>query len=373
MNCNLWIKSAVSLIVLMLSLTVLATAQTDTVHTVQKGETLFNIAQQYDVGVQQLRQWNDIQSGELSVGQSLTVKQPATSSQEKKIHTVGAQETLFSISKKYNVSIAEIKSWNDLSSNNLSVGQKLEIHPSKAESGGQQSIVVDDETQQNSYYTVKSGDSLYRIAEAHDMSVDELKELNNLTDNTIGVGQQLTVRGQDAETPPSVETSTASSPQGKFVSYEISGGSETLQQILKKFRMDEEEFQALNSGVDDNTFESGQTLTVLAPPNKTYKNPYLNNSDMENLGKTAVLKYQESAKATSTTNGELYNPNALTAAHSNISLGSIIYIENPANKKGIYVRVNDRSTGNGLKLSSAAWEMLDFNSSSPTVTIFQKQ
>jgi len=369
MHHNVALKSVVSLVILMFCLTVGVLAQ-DQTHTVQKGETLFSIAQQYEVDIEQLKEWNDITGDNLSVGQSLVIKAPQKNPEDRKIHTVEEQETLFSISKMYNVSIAELKSWNNLSSNNLSVGQTLTIYPSEADTSQQQSIVVDEEAQQNTYYTVKSGDSLYRIAEQHNMTVDELKELNGLSSNTIRVGQRLTVKSKDGEVPPSVAATENSSPQGKFISYEVSG-SESLSSILQKFRMTETEFRALNSGVEGSSFTSGQTLTVLAPPTKNHANPYISSSDMQSLGNTTVTQYSQSAKATPTTNGELYNPEALTAAHSNISLGSVIYVENPENDKGIYVRINDRNSGNGLKLSSAAWQALNFTGSSPAVMIYK--
>jgi len=344
-----------------------AMAQTTT-HTVKKGETLFSIAKEYNVNVQQLKEWNNLQSNNLELGQSLVIKKntPENAIQ----HTVEAQETLFSISKQYNVSIAEIKSWNNLSSNNLDIGQSLTIYPSE-DTSKEQSIVVDKETQQNTYYTVKSGDSLYKIAQQHDMTVNELKELNDLSSNTIRIGQRLTVRGGNTP-PPSVAESMESSPQGKYVVYTVPNNS-TLQQLLNKFRMDEQEFRALNPSVNDNRLTSGQKVTMLAPPSRTYKNPYLTNNNLQNLGSTSVSEYGNSERATPTTNGELYNPDALTAAHSNISLGTVIFIENPENKKGVYVRINDRHSGNGLKLSKAAWQTLDFKSSMPTVTIYQDQ
>lgn len=368
MNFKQFIKSAIGLTVLLIGITFAASAQS-TKHTVKKGETLFSIAKDYNVQVQQLRKWNDLQNNELSVGQTLIVQK--SNPKNTKIHTVQPSETLFSISKEYNVSIAELKTWNNLSSNNLSVGQKLKIYPSEKADQQKQDIVVNKETQQNSYYTVKSGDSLYKIAHAHGMTINELKKLNDLSSNTIRVGQRLTVRSSQA--PPSVASSSKSSPQGKFIVYKISGGSMTMQQLLNKFHMDETEFRALNPSVQSSRFRNGQKLTVLAPPSKTYKNPYVVDANMQDLGSTSVSKYSDGAKAETTTSGELYNPDALTAAHSNIALGTIIFIKNSENKKGIYVRVNDRNSGNGLKLSAAAWKALDFKSSMPTVTIYQDQ
>lgn len=340
-------------------------------HTVQKGETLFSIAKEYDINVQNLREWNNLQGNELSVGDTLVVQKASEEDAIK--HTVEPQETLFSISKEYNVSIAELKEWNNLSTNNLEVGQELSVYPSSSTGQTEQSIVVDNDTQSNTYYTVRSGDSLYKIAQEHDMTVEELKQLNGLTSNSIRVGQRLTVRGDSDSAPPSVAQSVESSPQGKFVSYEVSE-SISLSELLDKFEMSEEEFHALNPSIDDTTFHSGRELTILAPPSKNYKNPYLASSNnMQDLGTAAVTKYSASERAKPTTSGELYNPQALTAAHSNISLGSVIYIENPQNNKGTYVRINDRTSGNGLKLSAAAWQLLDFSSSSPKVTIYQNQ
>lgn len=369
MKLKTLIKSSIGFIAVFLCLILTANAQ-ETTHTVEKGETLFNIASQYNVSVQQLQEWNDTDVDDLSVGDSLVIKQSADD--EATTHTVEQQETLFSISKQHNVSIAEIKEWNNLSADNVEVGQELTIYPSGSAEQTEQSIVVDNEAESNTYYVVKSGDSLYQIAEEHDMSVDELKSLNNLSDNDISVGQRLTVR-DDSSAPPSVASSVESSPQGKFVNYEISNDSISREELLEKFQMDEEEFTALNPNASSSTFQAGRELTVLAPPSKNYQNPYFASRNMEDLGTAVASQYSSSEKAQPTTSGELYNPNALTAAHSNISLGSVIYIENPENQKGTYVHVNDRNSGNGLKLSAAAWQLLDFNGSSPKVTIYQNQ
>ncbi len=354
----------------LLGITTLTLAQSQT-HIVKQGETLFSIAQQYNIEVEQISEWNNLRGNELSVGQTLLVSTPSSDSAI--THTIQRQETLFSISKQYNVSIAEIKSWNNLSTNNLQVGQELTIYPSEANNQEQQSLVVEKETQRNSYYTVKSGDSLYKIAQEHDMTVEQLKSLNNLTSNTIRVGQQLTVRSKPAPPPSVADEDIESSPQGKFMVHTISGEAKSLQDLLNKFRMDEQEFRALNPSIDKDRFQVGSEITVLAPPTRTYKNPYLMSSSLQDLGSTAVSQYSENERGNPTTNGELYNPNDLTAAHSNISLGSVIYIENNDNNRGVYVRINDRHSGNGLKLSSAAWKTLNFSSKLPTVTIYQNQ
>lgn len=348
-------------------------AQTTT-HTVQPGETLYKIAEQYNVEVEQLEAWNDINANELSVGTELVIRQTSSSSNQGQdedavVHTVKDNETLFSISKQYNVTIAELKSWNNLESNNLNIGQELTVFPSESSKSGEQSITTEEDNQTNTYYTVKNNDSLFKIARDHGMTVDQLKELNNLSTNTIRVGQQLTVRATSST--PSVASTASSSAQGQFINHRVSG-STSIEELVEKFEMDEEEFRALNSDITTSTLRSGQEVTVLAPPSKTFENPYAkNSSSLENLGSISVSPYEQKAKATPTTSGELYNPEALTGAHSNIALGSVIFVKSPDYPHGTFVRINDRITGNGLKLSAAAWNVLNYSGSSGSATIFQ--
>lgn len=99
------------------------------------------------------------------------------------LHTVSMGETLYSISKKYQISMAQIKSINNLDTNVLSVNQKLKI-------GYNTSV----ETKEVLVYTVAKGDTLYRIAKASNLSVQELKELNNLENNNISIGQELKLK-----------------------------------------------------------------------------------------------------------------------------------------------------------------------------------
>lgn len=340
----------------------------DTTHTVRAGETLFQIARQYEVTVADLREWNGLQDDELTVGQTLRVRPPLG---EGVTHTVEPRETLFSISKRYGVSIAELKRWNNLEGNTLEVGQRLTVFPDdRASDPSGNSLVVDGSARQNTYYVVKSGDSLYEIAREHNMSVEELKSLNDLTSNTIQVGQRLTVRQTAA--PPSVRRGEASSPQGAFLSFQLER-SRSLADLLERFEMDTAEFRLLNPDLESENFRSGQRVTVLAPPSRTYANPYRINSNLKSLGLTPVNRYSDSETGNTTTNGELYTPSELTAAHSSIALGSVIYVRNPRNRRGVFVRVNDRTEGEGIKISRSAWQALEIGTADPTLNIYQDQ
>ncbi len=295
--------------------------------------------------------------------------------QEQKTYTVKQGETLYSISKILNVSVSELQQWNELSDAGLSIGQDLVYYitpepPEDIEPDPPSDPLINvNAPVENTYYTIKSGDNLYNIARAHNMTVNELKELNNLSSDVLSIGQKIAVRKKSVA-PVVSEFSEESAPQGTFALYTIESG-ETLSSLLSKFKMTEQELQELNPEINVAGIGRGQQITVLLPPSRSFDNPYLNKADLQDLGSVGASSYTRNEFGNSTTNGELYNPEELTAAHSNIALGSIIFIENPENGSGLYVRINDRITGSGLKLSSKAFRILGLqNSGNPKVSIY---
>ena len=119
------------------------------VHTVAPGETLFSLSQKYDVEVSDIKKWNNLTSNSLAIGQELMLyggneETPATPTRPSQTtqggnsssagtatnastHTVQPDETLYSISRKYAVSVEQIRKWNGLPDNNISIGQQLSI------------------------------------------------------------------------------------------------------------------------------------------------------------------------------------------------------------------------------------------------------
>lgn len=350
----------------------LAQATQDT-HTVAEGETLFSIARQYDINVGDIRRWNNLDSNEVGIGQTLRITSPDT--QDAIHHTVEPGETLFSLSRQYGVTIAEIQQWNNLEDRVLETGLELVIYgedtmdsgpgeeqplPDQELSSEEHISIVGTSARSNTRYTVKSGDTLTEIAREHDMTLQELRSLNNLESDNLGVGQQLIVR-QSQSTPGVNEENAASTAQGSFVRHRIQNGENT-NSILERYEMTEIELQALNPGTDIQSLRTGQQITVLMPPTRTFKNPYRKRAGLQDLGQVPVHTYPENAASSTTTSGELYNPSELTAAHPNMALGNVVYVENPANGKGVYVKINDRFSGNGIKLSQQVYELLDFSS-----------
>lgn len=178
------------------------------VHVVKKGETLSTIARKYHVSVNQLKQWNNMKSDRLSIGQKLVVyssgapmaqvgnDKPVERSTTQITHTVKKGETLGKIAQKYKCTVTDLKRWNNLKSTNIQVGQKLKVYPPENQN-------VSDRNNSNNKpasssnstttYTVKSGDSLWSIAKKFNVTVDHIKKLNNLKNNDIKVGQKLKI------------------------------------------------------------------------------------------------------------------------------------------------------------------------------------
>ena len=142
-------------------------------YTVVAGDTLFSIAQRFNTSVAEIVSLNNLTSMVLSVGQQLLI--PGGSN----VYTVVAGDTLFSIAQRFNTTVNEIIALNNLTSSSLSIGQQLLI-PNR----GAFSVQI---------YTVVAGDTLFSIAKRFSTSVNNLMQLNNMTSNAISIGQQLWV------------------------------------------------------------------------------------------------------------------------------------------------------------------------------------
>ena len=300
--------------------------------------------------------------------------------QNKQLHIVRSGETLYSISKKLGVNVDELSSWNRLTNNTLSIGQELVYFTASLETTEEPyeqtergaSLINISIPQQNEYYAVKSGDNLTSIARKHKMTVSQLRELNNIKGDLLRIGQQLAVRKiKDRVAPSTSEYSEKIAPQGAYVIYTVDKG-ETTEDILAKFEITYSELQQLNPEINLNSLDKNERIIVLLPPSNTFKNPYSIKANLQDLGLFSVSVYENSEIGNVTTSGELYNPNELTAAHSNITIGSILYIENPETGLGIYVRINDRITESGLKLSNSAFRILRLTTSEKSSVIIYK-
>ena len=167
------------------------------IHQVDEKETLFSISRRYGTTILNILDQNPTADGGLEVGQILKVpytsgakSQPAVQTAEGLIHKVGAKETLFSISRLYGVSVDEIKEWNNLKVNSLSMGQSLLI---KKKSTTEVAEVKSKQPSGAKTHVVAPKETLFSISRQYGMTVQQLKELNGIQDNDLKVGQVLTV------------------------------------------------------------------------------------------------------------------------------------------------------------------------------------
>lgn len=149
-------------------------------YTVERGDSLYSIANRFGTTVDTLKKLNNLTNNLLSIGQILKLPTTEDISTTEESYIVQSGDTLYSIARKFNTNVNELIRLNNLSGTALRVGQILKL-PSTTET-----------TQ--TIYTVKRGDSLYSIAKTFNTTVDEIKRLNNLTNNLLNVGQILIIK-----------------------------------------------------------------------------------------------------------------------------------------------------------------------------------
>mgnify|MGYP004614785375 FL=1 len=150
----------------------------DGIYVVQKGDSLYSIALKNGLTVDEIKNANNLTSNVLSIGQKLLIPKPADDSLDDEItYIVKTGDSLWSIAKKYNITVGELKEYNNLTDNMLTINQKLLI----------------PKTENYETYEVVSGDSLWSIAKKNNTTVDKLKTVNNLTSNELSIGQILII------------------------------------------------------------------------------------------------------------------------------------------------------------------------------------
>lgn len=173
------------------------------VHKVQAGETVYALSRAYEVTANDILEANPAAGQGLSIGQEILIPVREETG-ESVTHTVQAGETLFAISKKYDVDIEEIQKLNGMSDVALNVGQELVIRKG-ADSGSEVKTEAKEELDnkvvpEGADYTVEAGETLYAISRKFNVSVEDLVEWNKLEGSAISEGQKLRVSPPTAGT-----------------------------------------------------------------------------------------------------------------------------------------------------------------------------
>ncbi|MCY7980502.1 LysM peptidoglycan-binding domain-containing protein [Bacillus inaquosorum] len=185
---------------------------------VKKGDTLWDLSRKYDTTISKIKSENHLRSDIIYAGQTLSINgksssSKSSSSSSSSTYKVKSGDSLWKISKKYGMTVSELKKLNGLKSDLLRIGQVLKLKGSTSSSSSSSSKVSSSST---STYKVKSGDSLSKIASKYGTTVSKLKSLNGLKSDLIYAGQVLKVKGTSSSTgSKNVSSSTSSSSSSK--------------------------------------------------------------------------------------------------------------------------------------------------------------
>ena len=211
-------------------------------YTVQKGDSLYSIANEFKTTVNDLINYNQLSSSTLSVGQQILI--PMEKDEVVTVdnyYIVKPGDSLYSIAQKNNTTVSELIKLNNLTSTILQINDKL-IIPNYSEIkdiDNNETNEISNETM----YTVQSGDTLYSISKKYGVSVDSIKEKNNLSSNTLSIGQELILP---------VESNNQT--------YYVQSG-DSLYSIAAKYNTTVDEIKKLNS-LSSNLLKIGQVLLI---------------------------------------------------------------------------------------------------------------
>ena len=292
---------------------------------VRRGDKLSQIAGKYGIAMSDLKKWNHLKSNKVARVRNLKIysfetqeiaktsetkkeivsKEVVVSKDPKQVNETKnyKEETVVSfvkINKKYkvrngdnlgkiandfNVSVADIKTWNHLKKNAIATGQTLKIKTSEKvvskvrKEIKTEKIILEPKTEEiaatSDFYVVQAGDNLNTIAKKHNVSVEQIKLWNNLSDANIQLDSKLKIAdiGKDA---PAIEPAKPIYKTEEYVAVK----GDNLVKIAKKFSVTIEDLKTWNNLVDGNV-QLGSTLIVSKKEISTEQN-----SNKDNLATT---------------------------------------------------------------------------------------
>lgn len=199
------------------------------IYKVKSGDSLWKIANEYNTTAETLKQINNLKTNVLTINQQLFIpKNTTTDNKNGNIYTVKKGDTLSTIADKYNISVQDLKKANNLSTDFLSIGQVLTIPSS---------------TSGEINYIVQKGDNLFNIANKYGVSIDDIKNTNNLSTSTLQIGQILKIPGST-----------------NYNTYIVQKG-DTLYKIANNYNTTVNKLMSVNN-LDSTSIDIGQNLLI---------------------------------------------------------------------------------------------------------------
>ncbi|HAA15585.1 MAG TPA: hypothetical protein DCE41_29310 [Cytophagales bacterium] len=338
------------------------------IHKVESGETVYRLALRYGVSQGDLMKANPILAQGLKVNQIIQVPLGGTatsaspaSSSNATVHVVAPGEGLFRIAQKYDVSQADIRDWNNLTSDNLAIGQELLIK-GVARSSTSSTNVPSTTQNHNSEvdnsattHVVVSGETLYSISQKYGVTAADLRIWNNLPNSNIGAGQTLAVKAPAEEDNQSIPAAALTPTPPASTETQV----------------------ADNSGQENNASEeSSPSNTTPATPQPDAANSMPSTGMPTRVAESVRDLSSTEDEANSTGYRKMYEKGLCEvidgssetkkylAMHATAPIGTIMEVRNEMNDLKVFVRVVARlpqTTDNErllLKISNAAYERL---------------
>lgn len=235
-----------------------------TYHKIKQGESIGSIAELYKVSSSSIREWNGISGDKIIAGTTLKIYSGSTdnsvvkdtSPQKTELagesinHQIQPGETIIAISELYDVSVDDIKRWNNLRSSKIIAGQTLIVYPNGHSSKGSNNAVIQQTSANYTIHKVKKGETLGAIADQYKVSITSIQQLNKISGNKI-------IAGQDLKIPKSAVVTTQKSTDG----YHIVTSGETLYSISIRYNTTVQKLKTLNN-LSDSKITVGQRLKV---------------------------------------------------------------------------------------------------------------
>ena len=226
------------------------TTESTLLYIVQPGDSLYSIATRYNTTVQNLIELNNLKGNIISVGQEIRI--PIGQQENITTYIVKKGDNLYSIANRYNTTVDKIKTLNNLQTNLLSIGQSLKIP------------ITTQSNDNYITYIVRRGDSLYKIANVYNTTVDDLIKLNNLSSTLLSIGQTLKIKQSiNPNLPESGEIKECFGKGYKeptYQTYTVQRG-DSLYTIAKKYNTKVDNLIALNN-LKTNNLSIGQILKI---------------------------------------------------------------------------------------------------------------
>ena len=214
-----------------------------TTYTVERGDTLWNIAKKFNTNVNEIKRLNNLKSNVLYVGQTLKVPEYYKAEDTNISYVVKRGDNLYSIARQYGVNVNDLKKINNLTSDILSIGQIINIPSSTT-------IVTpseDDIINETNTYIVQRGDTLWSISRNFGVSVEDIKNANNLANDILTIGTTIIIP-------------VGTIPSNNIIVHKVKRG-DSLWALARKYNTTIDDIKKLNN-LTSNILKIGSELQI---------------------------------------------------------------------------------------------------------------